>query len=265
MAYQAVKETTLHFELPGTGRLKIKGVLRGTLKGPLAIMMHGRPGSGNALLQYLGARYLYDQGISTLRLLMYGFDPDTRNLLDCTLDTHVSDFEAVIANLRQQGVQQLFAIGHSYGGLTILKSTTKLEGAVLWDPSHGLWWTEDRSARYADTYPEKIVGDFVIGTAGHGWVYPAKSLRYDKQLGDTSAWAAKEYPIKIITAGKGALTDLGMRYYKAANQPKSQVVIKNAGHGFDESDSVMLELFKETENWLATRIKAGSIEPQKTD
>jgi pimeloyl-ACP methyl ester carboxylesterase len=251
MKYQAVKEEIIYFDLPNSDGLRIKGILRGKFVAPLAIMMHGRPSSSNALLQYLGARYLYEQGISTLRLSMYGFEAKTRNLMDCNLETHVEDFEAVVGEVRKQTVGPILAIGHSYGGLTILKSKAKLDGVVLWDPSHGLWWDENRDALFTDEFPETTIDEFIIGTAGKGWVYPAKAKKYDEQLGDTSKLAAKDYPLKIISAGKGALTDLGERYFKAANEPKSHVIVKDAGHGFEESDNVMLELFEETASWLS--------------
>ena len=249
--YHAKEERVLFFDLPDTKDLRIKGVLRGELAGLVAIMMHGRPGNGDELLQYLGARYLYERGVSTLRLFMYGFDPKTRNLMDSDLQTHTDDFEAVVQNLREQDVSKVFAIGHSYGGLTILKSKVELDAAVLWDPSHGLWWAEGRDALFADKYPEVVVGNYVIGTAGSGWVYPVASRESDQRLGDTSSWAIKNYPLKIISAGDGALTDLGKRYVEKAREPKSHVVVANAHHGFDDSDDVMLELFEETYDWIA--------------
>lgn len=250
MRYRAIEEKVIFFDAPQAGGVKIKGILRGKFDGVVAVMVHGRPGSGNALLQYLGARYLYEHGISTLRLYMYDFDPKTRNLLDCTLQTHVSDFEAVVNELRKRDVKQVFGIGHSYGGLTILRSNAKLDGAVLWDPSHGLWWTENRDALFAKEYPEKVIDHYVIGTAGKGWLYSKTALEYDEQLGDTSGLATKDYPLKIISAGKGALTDLGKKYFEAAIEPKSHIVIEDAGHGFEESDNVTLRLFEETRDWI---------------
>lgn len=252
MRYRTIKEEIVYFDLPNTDGLKIKGIIRGTLKDSVAVLIHGRPGSGNELLQYLGARYLYERGISTLRLFMYDFDPNTRNLMDCNLQTHVDDFEIVVEKLRMQKVNKVFAVGHSYGGLTILKSNAKLDGAVLWDPSHGSWWAENRSALYETEFPEKELDKYVIGTAGPGWVYPAAGLEYDKHLGDTSGLAVKNYPLKIISAGRGALTDLGEKYYMVAKEPKSHIIIKGAGHGFEESDEIMLKLFKETANWFTT-------------
>ena len=148
MQYQATDEEVIFFDLPHSKGLKLKGILRGKLDGPLVVMMHGRPGSGNALLQYLGARYLHEHGISTLRLFMYDFAPKTRNLLGCNLQTHVDDFSKQgINQLRKQKVTQLFAIGHSYGGLTILKSKVKLEErygtlhTVYGGRSTGTYWS----------------------------------------------------------------------------------------------------------------------------
>lgn len=250
MRYRTIEEKVIFFDLPHTKGLRIKGILRGELSEPLAIMMHGRPGNGNELLQYLGARYLYERGISILRLFMYDFEPKTRNLMDSNLQTNADDFEAVVQDLREQNVTKVFAIGHSYGGLTILKSKIELDAAVLWDPSHGLWWAENRDALFADEYPEVVVDKYVIGTAGGGWVYPVAAREHDKQLGDTSSWAAKNYPLKIISASDGALTDLGKRYVEKAREPKSHVVIANAHHSFEDSDDVILKLFEETYDWI---------------
>lgn len=247
---RVASEKTIYFELPGSSDLKIKGIVCGELTDPLAVMMHGRPGNGNELLQHLAARYLSQQGIATLRLWMYDFGLDTRSIMDCTLQTHVNDFAVVVNELRRQGVNKLFAIGHSYGGLTILKSHCQLDGAVLWDPSHGLAWAKDREMDVTDIYPEVIIDKYVIGIGGEGWVYPLAAFQSDRHLGDTSTLADKKYPLKIISAGKGILRDLGERYYQAANQPKSHVVIEEAHHRFEDSDEVMLELYKETADWL---------------
>jgi hypothetical protein len=62
------------------------------------------------LLSYLAARDLSEKGISSLRLFMYNFSPNTRNLLDCTLETHVEDFDAVIAELPNRGVKRFLGL-----------------------------------------------------------------------------------------------------------------------------------------------------------
>jgi pimeloyl-ACP methyl ester carboxylesterase len=251
LTYRAVPEETLYIDLPNTDGLKIKCILRGSLESPLVVMMHGLGGKPNSLIQYLGARYLHENGFSTLRLAMYDTLPQTRNLIDCTLMTHITDFETVVSYLRDKGVDCIFAEGHSYGGATILGSQAMLEGAVLWDPTHGNYWAEKRYEKYAAQFPEKLVGDIYIGLSGAGYLIPKAIEDYDRGVGDTAQWATgKGYPLKIIAAGSGAMADLGQKYIDVADEPKQCIVIEGAGHNFDDSDEVMMQLLSETESWF---------------
>ncbi len=248
--YQRQQEETVWFDLPGTEGLRIKGILRGSFEQPLAVIMHGRPGTGNELLPYLAARYLFEQGIASLRLFMYDFEPNTRNLLDSSLETNAHDFDVVVEQLRKRNVPKIYGIGHSYGGITILKARARLDCAVLWDPTHGSYWSEHLEEDDKD-YPETIAGEIVVGTAGDGYIDSVTAREYDKHLGDTTAWAAhKGYPLKVISAGKGAMAHLGKRYIAVADEPKQHVVIEDAHHPLDDSDEVVLELFQETASWL---------------
>ncbi len=249
MTYRAVSEKTIYIDLPKTNGLKIKGILRGDFTVPLVVMMHGRPGSGNELLQFLGARYLHEKGFSTLRLFMYDFEKTTRNLLDCTLQTHTEDFEAVVNYLKRQNVPKIFAVGHSYGGLTILKSQAKLDGAVLWDPTHGLIWHDEPDL--GTDFPKKTYDNVVVGLAGPGYITPKPMEDDDLAMGDTTNLAAhKGYPLKLIAAGKGKMSHLGKRYIKAADEPKKFLEIADAHHQLEDSDEVMQKLFKETVQWF---------------
>jgi pimeloyl-ACP methyl ester carboxylesterase len=250
-SFQVVPEETVFIDLRDSGNLKIKGLLRGSLKGSLVVMMHGRGGKANSLIQYLGARYLYERGLSSLRLAMYDTAPNTRNLVDCTLQTHADDFDTVVEYLRTQGTGPIFAEGHSYGGATILRSHAKLDGAVLWDPTHGDYWAEHRPDKYAAQFPEKTFGSITVGLGGAGYIIPEAIMDYDRHVGDTTQWAAgKGYPLKVIAAGEGALADLGERYIAVADEPKQFVAVKGAGHNFDDSDETLMELFNETETWF---------------
>lgn len=232
---------------------KLHAILRGELKPdmPVVVMMHGRTGSANELLQYLGARYISERNITTLRLSMYDFGADYRSILDCTLETHIADFEDVIHYLRAQDVTALFALGHSYGGLTILGSKAKLEGAVLWDPSHGLAMHNNPEFQNP-IYPTKVYDDILVGTGGHGFVYPLSQAEHDETLGDTTDWVEdKDYPVKFILAAAGPLAKYAKSYYLAAGEPKEIVEIQDAHHQFVDNDEVMETLFAETVEWIA--------------
>ena len=248
--YSIEDEETLLFDLPKSNGLHIKGVLRGDLSQPLAVIMHGRPGTGNELLPYLAAHYLHENNIASLRLFMYDFEPKTRNLLDCTLDTFANDFDEVIRQLRQRNVPKIFGIGHSYGGITILKAKAILDAAVLWDPTHGSYWIEHANEQ-DENFPEKIIDDLVIGLGGYGYVSSVKTNKYDNQMGDTTEWAAnKGYPLMVASAGKGAMTHLGEQYIAVADEPKKHIIIENAHHQLEDSDKVILQLLKQTNDWL---------------
>ncbi|HUB94126.1 MAG TPA: alpha/beta hydrolase [Verrucomicrobiae bacterium] len=247
--YRSLPEETLRIPLPNTDNLHIKGVLRGSLDGPVVVMMHGRPGYGNEMLQYLAAHYLHEEGFTTLRLWMYDWEPGTRNLLDCTLDTHVSDFDTVVAYLRARGAREVFAEGHSYGGITILKSQAKINGAVLWDPTHSGYWLERPDGD--PEFPERLIGEYSIGLVGAGSVVARKASDYDRALEDTTQWAAhKGYPLEIITAGKGVMVHLAKQYIEVADSPKRHIIIPDARHQLNDSDEVVFTVLQETAEWL---------------
>lgn len=239
------------FEITLADGKKIHGRLRGSLSNdsPVVVMMHGRPGNGNELVQYLAAHYLYEQGITSICLSMYDFDPKYRDMLDCTLDTHISDFDTVVEHLRKEGVKKLFAVGHSYGGLTILGSKARLEGVILWDPTHGMAWHDP--AFKNPNFPQKRIGDIYICPSGPTFLWSAKQEEYDQKLGDNSDWAKnKGYPIKFITAGAGPLATWIWKYHEAADTPKALVEIPEAHHQFEDSDEILKQLFAETASWV---------------
>lgn len=251
MNYQGVPEKTLFIDLPDSGGLKLKAILRGSLDKPVVVMVHGLPGEGNELLQFLGARYLYEHGFSTLRLYLYSFEDNTRNLVDCTLETHVADFEAAVDYLRSKKVPLVLAEGHSYGGITILKSLAMLDGAVLWDPSHGLVFRDPEVLKYYENVPIEETDKLKLFLSGYGYIEPKSITDEQDKMGDTTDWAKnKNYPLKIVSAGKGVMTKLHERYIKVADAPKSHVTIEEAHHQFEDSDDIMLRLFKETADWF---------------
>ena len=229
---------------------KIHGILRGSISpdSPIAIIIHGRPGTGNELLQFLFARYLHEHHISSLRLFMYDFESEYRNIVETDLDVHADDLDVVVNHLRKQGIVKIFATGHSYGGLTILRSKALLESAVLWDPTHGLAFSDGLDD---PIYPETHLRDIVYVPTGCGYMYPEKQYLYDINIGDNSSWAySKNYPIKYITAGKGILKPFVNKYFEQTRGAKSIVNIEEAHHQFTDSDEMIDVLFQETLDWF---------------
>lgn len=244
-------EQNLLINLPDTDGLKIKTILRGDFSQPVTIIVHGRPGNGNELLPFLLAHYLSEQGIASLRISLYDFSKDTRNLLDTSVDTDAADIDAVIRYVRSKGSSKVFAVGHSYGGLAILKSTERLDAAVLWDPTHGLVFDRGADTDEYGVFTKVACGNLVITTSGYGYISSRTTQEFDKQLGDTTYLAKnKGYSLKVISAGKGIMADLGKMYVEAAENPKHHSVIAEAHHQFEDSDEIIESLFKQTIDWL---------------
>jgi hypothetical protein len=222
-------EELVWLDLPKTNGLKLKCIKQGSLNKQVAIIVHGKPGRPNGLVNGETANYFVGRGISCFRLYMYGLDPHTRNLADCSLDTYTQDFKTAVAYIRTYKPQKLFAIGHSYGALAILNSEVPLDAAVLWEPTHGSFWTEYPGIKRDNTKP----------------------LNEFEAMGDTTALAAnKGYPLKIISAGKGKITEFHERYIAVADEPKAHSVIPKARHNLGDTLEVLDDLRQQTADWL---------------
>lgn len=242
-------EQKIEIPIPDTD-LHINGVLRGDWSQPLVIMMHGLGGSHAQILQYLGAHYFGELGFATLRLNMYDFDEGTRDLRDCTVAVHAADFEVVVEFVRAKGVPKVFAEGHSYGGLTILRSKATLDGALLWDPSHFAF-----TAKWDIEYKKPIFTEerVAVDLSGYGAIHPVAMLKERKQLATEGiAWAKKPYPTCFFTGTESLIRTYVPKYATLNNAPLH--LIQNAGHVFRETDASLLELFERSGQWLKKQL-----------
>lgn len=252
-----MQDHDVFIDLPHADGLQMRAVMRGDYAQPVVLLVHGRPGDGNGTLQYTYARELSKYGIASLRVWLYDFLPNTRNLLDATLEDNAADLETAATFLRENQAPRVFGVGHSYGGLALLASNVTLDAAVLWDPTHGEVFRrppqgpKQQILRDYGEYTEVESGDYVITVTGKGDVKTRAMRDHDKALGDTSDYAAhKGYPLKVIGAERGIMNDLGARYVAAADEPKQHVVLPGATHNFLQSDAVTQQLFDETTEWL---------------
>lgn len=248
MKYSSVNETD--FEIPLADGKKLHGILRGKLdsNSRIVVMMHGLIGSPKSLLMYLGSRYLHERGYVTLALYMYSYGDDYRDAIDCTLETHIADFQECVKHLQTLGLDKIFAIGHSYGGLTILGSNVKIDGAVLWDPSHGLAWADGSDVKR--DWSEKSE-HMLISTDGPASMRPVRAQKLNQGLGDTSHLSRNlTYPAEIISGDKSVIYRFQQLYFDAIPTKKKFVTIHNAGHSFDESDDTLEQVFNHTAEWL---------------
>ena len=222
----------------------IYGKLRGSLKRPLIVFVHGMTGHMDEHIFFNGARYVEKKGFSSFRFNLYDWRKGARKLANCTIAIHARDLDKVIEYFRRRGSQKVFVVGHSYGGPTILSSHKKqFDAAVLWDPTSYFSWVG--KARLVKPLNKYLIGEdwgfeFVLGPR---LIQEAERIDIHKLIRKISR------PIKIILAGKNLLLKPGKKLYTSAHAPKALKIIPGATHTFDE-DGAEEKLFRETYDWL---------------
>ncbi len=220
-------------------------ILRGSLKKPLIVFVHGFTGDRNERQFFNGARYVEKQGFSSVRFNLYDWRKDARKLHECTLSTHAYDLDRVVKYFRKKGAKKIFVVGHSYGGKTILLSKDRdFEGVVLWDPSHNSAPLFKKAKRIKN--PK---GYIELDEAAYGVFVGDRMVKEESEFPWKEGVRNLKVPIRVIAAGNNSLIRGCKLYYKFANQPKSLVRIKGASHTFEE-DGKEEKLFQETVNWL---------------
>ena len=228
---------------------QIYGLLRGSLKRPLVVFVHGLTGGMNEHQFFNGARYFEKMGFSSFRFNLYGWEKNARKLHECTLVTHAEDLDKVISYFRRRGVRKVFVVGHSYGGKTILMSKgRKFDAAILWDPSHNF------SPLFTKTkYIPSLKGYVDLG-GSFGILVGKRMVEEEKKFPWKEKIQTIGIPVKIICAGKGILVRGCKAYYKHAPDPKELTVVAQASHCFDE-EGTEGKLFEETARWFKRFVK----------
>jgi pimeloyl-ACP methyl ester carboxylesterase len=232
-------EKELKIPIPETD-LTIYAKQYGELDNPVVVFVHGLTGHMDEHQFYNGARYFYEHDISSVRFNLYDDPDDARKLVDCTLKTHAHDLNAVIDYLRTRGAKNIIAVGHSYGGPTILLADHgKLDGVVFWDASYDYRFDDTEplsgtSWRYLDWSVWSIIGEEMY--------QEAQTMQQDQLLANLKT------PIKVITAEKSYYEDR-KKNYELASGSKEYHMIKGAGHTFAEEGAAD-ELFRESVQWI---------------
>jgi|SRR3989344_2923812 len=231
-------------KIPIANKKYIYGTLRGSLKNPLLVFVHGFTGYKDEHIFFNGARFFEKKGFSTFRFDLYNWNKDARKLEECTLSLHGEDLDTVVKYLRKKGANKIFVAGHSFGGVTVLLSKKKeFQAAVLWDSAG------DRDVRLNAKYIKEL-GKYYFEEGAYGFtISKAMYEENNKKLKPSKLIRLMPMPIKIIVAGAGIMVEEGKKLYQNANEPKDFVIIPNAAHTFDE-EGTEEKLFQETYNWL---------------
>ncbi|OIP57334.1 MAG: hypothetical protein COX79_01165 [Candidatus Levybacteria bacterium CG_4_10_14_0_2_um_filter_36_16] len=231
-------------KIPLKNSKNIYGILRGDLSSPLIIFVHGFTGHKNEHQFFNAARFFEDKGFSTFRFDLYGWEEDARKLEDCTLSLHGQDLDRVVDFFRKEGVEKLFVVGHSFGGVTVLLSKKKdFDAMVLWEAS------DNPSKVTKSKYVTELDKYYVTAEASYGFTIGKEMFEETQTLNPRDLIKKINKPSLVVVAGNGELVDGGKKFFKNANEPKKFVVIPNATHCFDE-DGAEENLFQETLAWF---------------
>ena len=210
----------------------------------LIIFVHGLLGNRNEHIFYNGAKFFSKNSFDTFRFDLYNGRKKGRKLKECTLAVHAKDTNTIV-NYFRKTYDKIFLVGHSYGGLTVMKSNlSSVSGIILWDAASTTnteWASAMEYIENLDAYLLSWGIDYIIGKH---ILDESKKLPHPKELMNRI-----KIPIKIICAQNSTLLKDGKIYYKYAKKPKEFVIIKNARHNFNEEGSEEL-LFKETLNFM---------------
>lgn len=224
-------------------------IIHGTLCSPeektekLVIFVHGFTGNKNEHIFFNGAKFLKQRGIASFRFDLYSDEKGGRSFPDCDTQTHIDDLKTVVNYLKNE-YPKIYLIGHSWGGIVVLKSLINVSGIILWDSSHENYSFGDDTYKYNESLGAYLLNwgiVFVIGKKMHD-----ETVNIDSA---TSLISKINSPLKIINAGNGELIDGGKEYFNLAKEPKALKVIEGASHCFDE-EGAEEKLFKETADWV---------------
>lgn len=208
----------------------------------LIIFVHGLTGHKSEHQFYNASKFFTQKNFNTFRFGLYSDESKARSLLDCLIKNHSEDINLVVKYFSNK-YAKIFLVGHSLGGPSIILSDQMVNSIVLWDPSIGL----DKLFKEEATF-EKAIGRYILDW-GIQILISKKMVNEGSNIKDSELIEKISKPIKIIFAGKGVLHK---RWKGMINKIKTKnefVIIKNAGHCFNEEGAEEI-LFKETLEWF---------------
>lgn len=211
------------------------------------VLVHGLTGHMAEYHIKGAANYFSSYGYDVIRFNLYDGDGG-RCLTDCTLQTHASDLNQVLAE-KAQNYQKLFIAGHSYGGPTIMIAQPGQATALsLWDPAFNLpsviGSDHLRVEKQDGYYIWRKAVEVVLGIP----MIEERRDRYDTDECLELSKAISEVPIQVIAADQGYGGDV-YSWHSAGHEKNHRHVIDNADHCFWRGD-VFNQVLDKTHQWF---------------
>lgn len=203
------------------------------------------PGLGSLTYEYqfvAFAQFLQKKGWSTIIVNLYHWKNGARQLKDTSLLTYADDINRTVKYAKKKW-KNIFGVGHSYGGPSLLfADNSQFKAVSLWDSSVRLDFSNEMKYKKLENV---YVGEWgITHTFKPYFVETAKKL---EPLADSmSRW---QCPVKFITAGKGILVKGNRELYKKVDVLKAYHSVKSATHHFLEEGATD-EVIRETWKWF---------------
>lgn len=216
----------------------------------LVLFVHGLAGCDIWPTILLGSWYMRRHGLAYCRINLYDWRPGARTLRTSDFTTHARDTETVVRFLKRRGFHKVFGVGHSFGGLTLLRTdSSEFEAMSLWDVSSFISYPPKKWIRTDTTSGARyLIGGSELLLSRR---FERAMLEFPNEL---ELIAGVKCPLQICHAeGKRAqLAASSRRYFRHAQKPKELVAIPGAGHSFAEEGVAEL-LFARTLRWFHRR------------
>jgi alpha-beta hydrolase superfamily lysophospholipase len=213
----------------------------------LVIFVHGLASTELWPTMLLASWYFRQRGYAYFRINLYDWRKGARTLMSSDLKQHALDTITAVKYLKRLGYKNIYAVGHSFGGLTLLRSdTSNFKAISLWDCSSFIEYNPVKRIKYLKkTKHPYMPGSYELAMSER---YINGMKNFPNELDLISKIIA---PTQICYADgrKGMLIKSSKRYYKSLSAPKELVPIKNSSHSFTE-EGIGEVLFKNTKAWF---------------
>lgn len=208
------------------------------------IFVHGLTCDFTDMPYLSAARLLARRGYDCILFNLYDWRDGARSLNDCTLRTHAADFDAV-ASRRTKTYRNVFAVGHSYGGPTLLQARCRGVRAVsLWDPSYAIadWWpqwtVERNKLKFLRGPTDILVSNDM----------DAEALALDTEACRDLGRRFRK-PLQVLHAGQGILHRYGESFHAFSRAQTDYHLIGNADHCFTTRNALNA-VVRKTHDWF---------------
>ena len=248
-----LKRKERRFAVKSCDQQLIHGVLSYVGSKPLrlVIFVHGLTSCTEEAKFYNGARAFESAGFAAVRFELYGGRPKSRKLSETGISDHGADIRRLVNHFKRQGFKEVFLVGHSLGAPSILQAGGKdVSAIVFWDGTSETWVRkslEKWRAHYESRLDSYVLDWGIEYIWGNKMYAECRQLQSYQQL-----FADLPLPVLVILAEKGVLLKDWRNFQKRHPALVELLVIKGAGHNFEELDT-QAELLRHSVAWCRRR------------